>query len=332
MISATGKPSESVHEFKHGQDSLVGLKSSSLNNGISSREALGETSNVPEPQMSFTLYSDRSQTTDSSASSRMDGRQASLDLSEPVQVSLGPKRRAYDSEAYSSQTELPSRKRAASQFPNIGSEESKRLRSRLHDEQLSPLSQNNNRHEDGVSHNSERKNSSSSPLALDTQHEHPPVSVATSTPLKSALLEHTRPSQLAPDQRLKPDISYFVLISSGLQEEYKSWDGGPLNRLTLDNFFIKVALYAQRENISSIRCSLSSPQAAFKRKTFHVDKDKTGIFEMMNNTFNIAVKEGLRRGITKYQLLLEPMFDEQENDKAQRVHGSNDDSDLEFDM
>ncbi len=76
--------------------------------------------------------------------------------------------------------------------------------------------------------------------------------------------------------------------------------------MTLETLFAQAATHTSGREVLSVRFALSSSQPGFVGRKNTVDRDEPGSLEEVRERFRVGCREGLKKGITQFGILLEP--------------------------
>ncbi|KAK4692455.1 hypothetical protein P7C71_g4756, partial [Lecanoromycetidae sp. Uapishka_2] len=137
----------------------------------------------------------------------------------------------------------------------------------------------------------------------NTRHVPKPGNTSASNP-------HSRPSTKKPlstssgKRKLKPEIRYFIVLQGdrGIVEEH--WPDGNLSTKTLDELFEEILSRTIETEILSICFTLRSSQKGFVERCFSTGKNDQKSFEETKEDFAENIRTALKRGITKFEILM----------------------------
>ena len=137
------------------------------------------------------------------------------------------------------------------------------------------------------------------------QELHAESTQAPPTPISS-----TEPRQSISTPKIIP-IKHWLVVndSSGCHQE--PWKGSSFQQLKIDSLFTEAAAHPLDKEILSFRCSISShfPQPGFMgRRNLVVGPEDLEALEDAKEEFQIAYEDGLKRGVSKFKILLEPIY------------------------
>jgi len=110
----------------------------------------------------------------------------------------------------------------------------------------------------------------------------------------------------APNPTPKP--KYYILDSDSTSSIEKPWFGPSLSEMTIDNLFSQASAHTSGQEVLKVKLTLKSSQRRFVGRQNIVDRDNAESLEEVKKSFRIRHREGLRNGITNFEVLLEPDF------------------------
>lgn len=120
----------------------------------------------------------------------------------------------------------------------------------------------------------------------------------------------------------KPNISHFVKFPRDGVQDTQRWQGGFLQKISLENVYKevseKVVGYSSKSKIQLIEFRLISKSNSFKTPrsfSFKIEREDTEMYEEAKQIFEKGIREDRRRGIWDHVILLEVEV-EQEEDRA----------------
>lgn len=108
-----------------------------------------------------------------------------------------------------------------------------------------------------------------------------------------------------------PKPKYYILASDSTSSFEEPWPGPSLSEMTLETLFAQAAAHTSGREVLKIKFTLSSSQPGFVGRKNIVDKEEAGSLEEVKERFRLGYKEGLRKGITQFSILLEPELETQ---------------------
>ncbi len=103
-----------------------------------------------------------------------------------------------------------------------------------------------------------------------------------------------------------PKPKYYILASDSTSSFEERWTGPSLSEMTLETLFAQAATHTSGREVLSVRFTLSSSQPGFVGRKNTVDRDEPGSLEEVRERFRVGCREGLKKGITQFGILLEP--------------------------